>query len=357
MKVRVIPGGEVVGELAARWSEIQLSSRFLDSPYFCPEYIRATASVLPGVMVAILEREGHVAGFFPFQRGRGKVGHPVGGEMSDFQAVIAPEGAEWDAEELVRGCGLSAWRFDHLLATQQPFRAFHWKEAPSPYLDLARGFDAYRAERKAAGYREIERILYKARKAERRVGPLRFEFHTSDDRAFEALVRWKGEKLRSTGMANRFEVPWVTRFLDRIRHEQHEGFSAVLSTLHMGDRLAAVHLGMRSRSVFHWWLPTYDAELGAHSPGQISFIEVAAAAAARGVRRLDLGKGLEPYKTRLTSEAIPVAEGSIDLRPVGRRFWLNWHRAQDWARSSPLRRPLLKPARWLRRALRSPDPH
>jgi CelD/BcsL family acetyltransferase involved in cellulose biosynthesis len=353
MKVTVVPGSELTHEQAERWSEIHLTTPALASPYFAPEFVRVTAAVREDVKVAILENETGIVGFFPFQRGRSGVGRPVGGGMSDFHGVIVPEATSWDGPGLVRASGLSAWQFDHLLASQQPLRRFHWAEAPSPYMDISGGVEAYRQRRRQAGSREIEQIQYRARKAERRTGPLRFEFHTPDDLVFQSLLRWKAQQYRATGQPDITALPWVVRLLDRIRHERGERFSGLLSALYLGDRLAAVHLGMRSTTVLHYWIPAYDPELASASPGQLCIFELARAAAAQGVRRIDLGKGDEPYKTRLMSGSIPVAEGAVDLRPLAGAVGRRWFHLRKWASRSALRRPLLGPARWVRRTLAS----
>ena len=353
MRVTVVPAAQLGRDHIARWSAIQEAAPSLASPYFAAEFVQITAATREDVKVAILEDRTGVVGFFPFQRGPWGVGHPVAGRMSDFHGVIAPEDAAWDAPGLVRASGLSAWRFDHLLASQDPLRRFHWAETPSPYLDVSEGFEAYRQQRKKAGSKEIEKILYEARKAERRAGPLRFELHTADEAAFHALLRWKARQYRATGQPDITAMPWVVRLLDRIRHERGERFSGLLSALYLGDRLAAVHLGMRSATVLHYWLPAYDPELASASPGQLCLIELVRAAASAGVRRIDLGKGVEPYKARLMSGATSVAEGVIDLRPLAGEIGRTWFDLRKWAGRSALRRPLLGPARWLRRTLAS----
>lgn len=351
MKVGIASVAALGPAQLARWSEIQASGPALDSPFFAPEFVRSVAESRERVEVAVLEDARGVMGFFPFERGRGNVGYPVGRTYSDFQAVIAEPAAEWDGPSLLRACGLSAWRFDHLLASQPQLAAYHWAEALSPYVDLSGGFETYRAERKKAGSEEVERYLYQARKAERRKGPLRFELHSRDDGVLSALLRWKGDQLRATGQPNLLALPWVRRMLDRILATQTDSFSGLLSALYLGDALAAVHLGMRTPTALTYWLPAYDPELAALSPGQVCFIETAKAAAALGIRRIDLGKGSEPYKLRLSSGSIQVAEGAIHLRGHVGAVWRARHRAAAWARRSALRRVLLGPARWVRRVM------
>ena len=68
----------------------------------------------------------------------------VGGPISDYQGVIHRRSLHWRAEELVRGCGLHVFEFDHLLVTQEPFQAYHRTRGKSPVIDLTDGFPSYR---------------------------------------------------------------------------------------------------------------------------------------------------------------------------------------------------------------------
>lgn len=340
MRVAVLPASQLTDDHVRLWSAIQQSEPSLASPCFRPEFAQAVAAVRSDVSVGVLEDGGQTSGFFPFQRSWGKAGRPVGDPLSDFQGIIAGNPCAWNAEELVRACGLTAWRFDHLLSDQQPFRPFHQVETLSPFVDLSRGFAAYEEDRCRAGSREIVRIRANVRAAQRQVGPLRFEFHTSDGRVFETLVRWKSEQYRGTGCTNVFALPWVLRLLERIRRQQGAMFAGVLSALYLGDRLAAVHLGMRSADVLHYWFPAYDPELGRHSPGRICLLEIAKAAAAQGVRRIDLGKGMEPYKSRLMSGAISLAEGIVECGSLRRALGRRWRSTRRLAQASRFGAPL-----------------
>ncbi|MBN2476312.1 MAG: GNAT family N-acetyltransferase [Pirellulales bacterium] len=311
MKITVVDADRLGSEQVALWSEIQRANPSLASPYFRPEYVRAVASVRKGVAVGILEEAGRTVGFFPFQHGRWKIGRPVGTPLCDFQGVVTPPGTPFDAEELIRGCGLATWRFDQLLADQQPFGRFHRTAAPAAFLDLSRGFEAYYEDLRQRSSREVSRIRYRRRAAERRVGAVRFDFHTADSCVFEKLLQWKAAQYVRTGHTNILQFAWVAELLRRIRRHQDEAFAGVLSALYLGDRLAAVHLGMRSYKVLHRWFPAYDPELRQHSPGRILLIELARAAAARGIRRIDDSKGLEQDKTSVMSGSVAVADGSV----------------------------------------------
>ena len=146
---RPIPPIALTPEHLAAWADIQRADAALDSPYFRPEFTQAVAAVRGDVEVGVLEEGGEPVGFFPFQRGRRNVARPVGGMMSDFHGVVVRQGVAWDPRQLLRGCGLSAWHFDHLIAAQEPFRPHHWSVAPSPYIDLSQGWEGYRSEQLA----------------------------------------------------------------------------------------------------------------------------------------------------------------------------------------------------------------
>jgi CelD/BcsL family acetyltransferase involved in cellulose biosynthesis len=347
VKARVVTAAELSGDLRAAWAAIRRDRELFDSPYFDPAYVDAVAACCDRVRIGVLEDGGRAVGFFPFEVGNFRIGGPVGGRLSDFQAVIAPRGLDWLPESLAAGCGLRLWRFDHVLCEQTEFAPHVRCTSGSPALDLRGGFDGYHAGRRAAGSRRIENALYKARKLQRLVGPLSFVFDARDEQAFERAIQWKREQCRRTGVADFFAEPRHVALVRRIYETRTEDFAGVLSVLRVGDRIAAVHLGMRSRSVLHHWFPGYEHELGAYSPGLILLLEIARAAAAAGIRRVDLGKGDDPYKRSFCTHEIPVAEGMVAPSPLMARLQ-RWHGAGvRFLRTAPL----LGPVRALRRRL------
>ena len=135
-------------------------------------------------------------------------------------------------------------------------------------MDLSGGFDAYVSARLDAGVRiPVASATRKARKLERDHGPLRYSHHTTDAAAFETLMSWKSAQYERTGAANPLARQWIRDVLAAVSATETEGFGGLLSTLSVGDRLAAVHLGMRSSQVWHSWFPAYDPALASYSPG------------------------------------------------------------------------------------------
>jgi CelD/BcsL family acetyltransferase involved in cellulose biosynthesis len=263
---------------------------------------------------------------------------------------VARKGLALDARELLRGCGLTAWRFDHLITAQASFQPYHCVVADSPYLDISRGYEAYLAQQREKGSHTIPKTLQKARKMARELAaPLRFEPHTTDRRVLAKLIDWKQQQYAELKDVNYLAPRWTKMLLESVVDMRDEAFSGMMSALYVGERLAAIHLGIRSYDVLHAWFPTYDPALANYSPGLVLWVELLQACPALHIGRIDLGKGQQRFKTSLMSAAEPVAEGTVDLRRMQASFRRTWLHARDWIRATPLRAPARVPARMLRR--------
>jgi CelD/BcsL family acetyltransferase involved in cellulose biosynthesis len=328
------------GQLAA-WGRLQESNPALASPFLRPEFTRLVAAVRPDVIAAVVEQDGDERAFFAFERRR-NIGRPVGGGLSDCQAVVAAPGWNCDARALVRAAGLSFYTFTQMRADQRPFVPFHRKIAASPLVELGEGgFEAYARERRAAGHNVVIQTMSHARRLERQLGPLRFVMHDPDPRSLHRLIEWKRHQYsqeRWGGPLDLFSHRWTAELLERIHATRSEGFSGVLSTLWAGSTMVAAHMGMRSSTVLHYWFPAYGPTHAKLAPGRILLLEMIRAAAAAGVSRIELGAGDEGYKSRFANSSVPVAAGFVgrpSLALWGRRLW---HTAEAVARRVPIGR-------------------
>ena len=348
MRITVLSAKALTPQHVAAWSRLQRANRDFDSPFFRPEFTQLVASVRDDVEVAVLEQDGRHVGFFPFQRTRTNVGRPVAFRISDFQGAIVEGGVRLNASELIRACGLQAWHFDHLLTSQEFFAPFRWSGADSPYIALPDGYDAYIAGRDN-GRRLMSEFRQRKRKLEREVGPIRYEWHVNDREMLATLIRWKGKQIKRMGFTNFFDFPWVANLLNKIMDCKGDGLSPVMTVMHAGNRIVALNFGMRSGDVLHPWFPAYNVELGDYSPGNLYWIETIKQAERQGVRRIDLGKGSEPYKQRLMTGVVQVSEGSVDSRAMICIMRQAWHHAYHKARNSRYRQLALRPWRLITR--------
>ncbi|WBY01276.1 GNAT family N-acetyltransferase [Ramlibacter tataouinensis] len=346
MKISVIRAHELGPPERARWRALQKANPSLASPCFSWQFTQAAAAARPDVRVAVLEDGHKVVGFFPFQHRMG-AGQPAGGRLSDHHGVVAAPGTRWDWAELLKGCRLSFWQFDHLAAWQRP--PVPVTCASSPGLDLSRGYPAWLQAKLDQGS-SLATLPRKLRKLEREAGPLRFELRGGDTAAFDEVIRLKSEQCRRTGQLDFFAWEWTRTLVRRVRDTDDADFGGCLSTLHAGDTLVAAHFGMHTPEVLHWWFPVYSQAHAPYSPGSLLLLEVARAAAAQGHALLDLGKGDERYKRSFADCSWPLLEGIVS-RPTPLTLARQLKkRVGAWVRTSPLAAPARPLLRHLRRA-------
>lgn len=340
MRFEVIRPDEITPALAARWRALQQADIVLQSPFFTPEFTRAVGRHRADLRVAVIERDGEVAGFLPFHRKRLGVGSPVGGQVCDYQGPVAAPDVALDPATLLRGAGLVAYDYNHAPRTGRLFREGAYAVSASPVIDLSDGFEAWREHRKRATGKAITQLERKRRKMERELGPLQYTHNDTDPEVWRTLLDWKSASLAAQGTRPVMRVPWVGALLETIRDWQSADFAGVLSSLRAGDRLIAVHFGMRSGGVWHWWFPTYDSTLTKHSPGLALLYDcVRWMDGYARLRRLDLGRGTQLFKQQFANAEVLLCEGSLEraATPAGalRRARKGIHRAAVSALPAP----------------------
>jgi len=260
----------------------------------------------------VLEEGQDVVGFFPFDQGRFRVGRPIAPGVSDCQAVIHSPGLEWNAQDLLEGCRLDVWEFDHLIAEQMASAGQSISARDSPIIEISQGYETYLAERQRTSKKIFTSTFAKLRKLERDLGATRFQFDAQDPQALDVLMRWKSAQYRRTGHHDKFTVEWIVRLVWDLFETRSDGCSGTLSVLRSETGVVAAHFGLRSESSLSCWFPAYDVSLAKYSPGLSLHLKMAELAATAGIHYLDLGKGDEDYKQSLKNADLIVAEGWID---------------------------------------------
>ena len=348
MHVERLAASQLTPEMVSKWAEFQADDPVLHSPFLRPEFTQAVAAVRRDVEVAVMYEGSEIIGFLPDQRSRWNVGQPVGSHLSDRQAVIARRGTTWSAEAIIRACGLAAWDYYQLAAEQTAMEGHHAQVDEAVYMNLENGYEAYERGRRAAGSEKFKQLGKLKRRAEREIGPVRFELHDEQRDVLEHLLAWKSAQYRATGATDVFALDWVVRLLQHVIAERDDDFRGLLSALYIGERLAAVELGLRSGSVLHGWFPAYSRDFAFYSPGLLLTVELAKVAPEHGITRLDLGRNNLPYKSSFASDRYYVARGSVAVRPLAslsRKLVTNMRRlsTETW---------LKRPTRSLRDAVR-----
>ena len=316
MHVNVVHPSELGSAEIESWHRMQRATSSLGNPFLSPEFAIVVGRYRPQSRVAILTDGHDTIGFFPFEKRRFGLGSPICGWLSAYQGLIHVPGAQWNARRLLRGCGLSAWRFDNLITDQAPFRPYHAATAPAPVMDLTEGFDSYYAKLRIRGpdmCRELER---KTRKLGREAGELRLVCDSSDPAALRLLMTWKSEQYRRTDHVDRFERPWLAGLLEELLATQTDHLAGLLSVLHADDRPVAIQFGLRAGNLLVGWFAGYDVEFGKYSPGLIQIRLMAEALGTVGVEQLHMGKGARRYTNVLKNCDIYLGEGAVTSRSL-----------------------------------------
>jgi CelD/BcsL family acetyltransferase involved in cellulose biosynthesis len=319
MDINVYRPDELTAADRTAWTTMQSQAHLRGSPqmanpFLSPEFTMAIGQYGRGARVAVLREDSassRAAAFFPYQRTRTGVGRAIGLGLSDCQGLVHGPGFRWDAHELLAGCGLTIWEFDHLAEEQQPFEKSAKGHFASPVMDVAQGWDAYVARLRERSGKRTSIKLAKERKLARAAGEVRYVHDERDPVMLRTLMDWKSAQYRRTGRSDRFAHPWITRMVEQLFHTRTESFAGVLSVVYAGARPVAAHFGLRSGHVMACWFPAYDPAFAKYSPGIVLHLRMAQVAAADGISYLDLGRGEMEYKNSLKTRELSVAEGWV----------------------------------------------
>jgi CelD/BcsL family acetyltransferase involved in cellulose biosynthesis len=296
---------------------MQRATPALADPFLSPEFAMAAGRFRPGARVAVLTQGQAITGFFPFERRRLSGGAPICGWLTPRQGVIHAPGADWDPQDLLRGCRISAWRFDNLIVDQQPFKAYHSAIVSSPTIDLSDGFEAYYEKVQVKSRRFCRELARRTRKLEREFGELRVVADSRDTSALRTLMAWKSEQYRRTDHVDRFRQPWLVELLEILLTTRGAQLSGLLSGLYAGDQLVAAQFGLRTETLLVGWFTGYETSLGKYSPGLIHIKGLAKEMAAAGIHTIDMGGGPKNYyKETMKSYDSFVAQGVVTSRSM-----------------------------------------
>jgi CelD/BcsL family acetyltransferase involved in cellulose biosynthesis len=315
-RVHVIHPGDLGRDETTAWHRMQEATPYLANPFLAPEYAMAVGRFRPQSRVGILTEQQSVVGFFPFEARRLGVGVPLSGWLSACQGVIHEPGARWNTRELLRGCGLSAWRFDNLIANQAAPDTHQADVVSSPVIDLSGGFDVYYAQvRKRARhfFKEIER---KARKLDREVGELRLEHDSRNPALLSKLISWKSDQYRRTAHVDRFGSSWTSLLLHELLATRSDRLSGMLSVLYAAEEPVSIQFGLRAGGTIVGWFTGYDQRFGKYSPGLLQIKMMTEALCALGIHTMHVGKGAKHSAQLFKNHEALVAEGMVTDRSL-----------------------------------------
>lgn len=317
MKISVISASELDASLVVRWKQIQSSRESLRSPYYASGFTRLVAQSGQDVQVAVLESNGAIEGFFPFQKlSYGRL-IPVGGGLNDYHGLIASSQLDLDAATLLKACKGTYFGFNHMPLTQTVFAPFVHTYSVSPVLDLSGGWEKYVQRLCVVQNTQSPGILSTIRASSRRLhrdfGSVHFEMDEKSSQVLEELMRLKSEqRARTVGPSgDPFAVPWVRQLMTNGLNLDDTDFQGTMHAMYAGNKLVAMHYGIRSDQTLHSWFPVYYPAYSYYQPGLILLQQMAEMGAKEGLSLIDLGRGSAGYKMRFKTADIALGEGAV----------------------------------------------
>lgn len=308
MRVTVLRPGELGAEEARLWAKFQQLSPVTLSPFLSLAFAQAVDRFRPHARVAVIEEEGKVEAFLPFELASRTIAVPIGSPMNDLQGFIH-SGLPIDARQVIKRAGLRGWRFGQVPAEQRALIPHHYEGtlAEAPAIDLSDGYESYFNGRSKSF---TTKKMRQRRSLERRVGTVSLEWRSSRPAdSLRQLVAWKASKYHGT--EELLSDPTALPILEELGSAEDEHCRGVVSVLRAGQRPVAINLGMTGPRGLTGWFASYDAELSRFSPGTLLILAVAEEAANQGLGYYDLGYGQDSYKFRLANTSYSVAGGAV----------------------------------------------
>ena len=296
------------------WSALQSADPLLASPYFSLGYLDAMAAVREDVRVIVKRQNGAPAAFLPLQLGMFGHARPLGGPLSDHHGAVGDVGGGAGLTEMLRKAGVGVFDFHGALAAQRGFADHARHHDGSWVIDLSEGYDAFIQARSDVEPKAFRNLRARRRKIDEAGARLRVH----DDRpgVLEAALSWKSDQYIASGHFDVFSVAWTRNLMARLIETRGSDCQGLVSSLEIGGELAAVHVGMRSQSVLHYWFPVYDPKFSKFGPGLALLLELCEALSTDGVSEVHLGPGAYDFKAQLAAWQMPLAHGFAGSGPV-----------------------------------------
>ena len=314
--VQLITANELCGELADRWNALRQAKKHLSSPFFDINFVKAVAKVRDDVKVAMFLEDDEIVGFLPFQLNSSGCAVPPGGRLNDYHGIIGTTndtGSHFN--RLFKVGELKSFAFHALPPSLEAFEPYSFREIRAHHLDLSMGWQGYRKwVRKHSS--TVKRQGQKTRNLEKEVGPIRFDFDSHQDDILERLIELKSSKYQRTNTFDILSVRWAADLLREIQNVRQPNFRGILQTMWAGDELVCVHFGMLTDKTLHYWFPIFDHKYARYSPGTEMMMQVAEECCNRGIDKLDLGYGDDPWKFKFCNANTPVRYGQVNFSPL-----------------------------------------
>jgi CelD/BcsL family acetyltransferase involved in cellulose biosynthesis len=327
LQVDILSPQDLSGRDREAWQAFRKATPAFHSPLLGPDFAEIVAEVRTDTAVAVWRRKGRAIGFLAHHRRPAGLARPVGAPWSDYHALITAPGERLAAAEALRLAGISAFRFGGLLDPYGLFEAAQAEDAETYRIAFEDSGEAYWETLRGQSPKRFKNLRRLEHKLEREIGTPVLARDT-DATAFEALLDWKREQFRRTGLHDVLQPSWSHLLMQRLFRKRNGSLQGLLLTLRVEGRPIAAHFGVREGEAYHPWIAAFDPALAAYSPGQTFLSAAIRAMPSLGLKTYDLSAGADHYKKPFASE---VGAARVGVLRNGPSPAITFDRAADLA--------------------------
>jgi hypothetical protein len=140
------------------------------------------------------------------------------------------------------------------------------------------------------------------RKLQKDLGSVTFRWQDTRDETFAFCIKCKSAQSHSSQES--FAKPSNVCFFKELA----QSGLLVVSSLSADNRLLAAHLGAFWEGRFYWWIPTYDSQYAAYSPGRLMMESMIESSYQQGHQEFDFLVGKENYKWHYATHTRLIAD-------------------------------------------------
>jgi CelD/BcsL family acetyltransferase involved in cellulose biosynthesis len=293
------------------WIAFTDDNEILASPYFRLEFAECCEEVRSDTRVIVGRKGGQISGFLPLQLGRIGYARPLAGPLGDVHGLIVPSNSEADPRTYLQAVGVPLFEFHGAIGLRQDWRDHGACRDGSWICDTSEGFDAFLATRKKLSPSAVRNYRSRFRRLEAEEGGFTFKLHDSSPEIVARMIELKRAQYRQTNVFDVFSVGWTGQLIAAVLRRKSDRFEGTCSTLAINDTLVAIHVGMASERLSHYWFPVYDPEYSRLSPGILLLMEMIRDAAETGRMGVELGPGEYRFKAELGGYQTPLWSGCV----------------------------------------------
>ena len=320
MQVTVVRPADLGEVEAVQWRSFQDSSLMMSHPFFSLSYVKAWGMVNANARVTVVEDNGRIEAFIPYEIGDGRIATAIGGTHTYVDGIVSA-GAPLEIRAIIKKSGLRGWRFTRAPEGQKVLDPYRYHGANdhrlASYVDLSKGYDSYLSDLRDGVKKRIAKTEKSRRSLQRAAGSVSFDWRNSKSEYFDQLIGWKSAQYENVRDWNAKALP-VIRELILADNDDCRG---LVSVLFAGEQAAAVTLCLEGPSIVAGWIMGFNPEFSRFSVGTAQLLDLIRGSAEHGIKMLDLGADYtattDNYKDRFGNATYEVGGGGVWTSRLG----------------------------------------